>query len=141
MIREMYPSNFAEFYGLLNRLPSSDREELKVSIVRQFTAGRTESLREMFLKEYRDACIALRKLVPPDGREVMQKELRRARSEALHQMQLLGIDTADWSVIDRFCNNPRIAGKPFKELDTDELRKVSIKVRMIRKKKEQELSQ
>jgi hypothetical protein len=39
--------NYAAFYGLLNRLPTSDREELKRSIVLQYTDGRTASLHEM----------------------------------------------------------------------------------------------
>ena len=46
------PENYAVFYSLLNRLPTSDRDALKESIVSQYTDGRTTSLREMTLKEY-----------------------------------------------------------------------------------------
>ena len=46
------PENYSAFYSLLNRLPTSDREALKESIVSQYTDGRTTSLREMTLKEY-----------------------------------------------------------------------------------------
>ena len=46
------PENYAAFYSLLNRLPTSDREALKESIVSQYTDGRTTSLREMTLKEF-----------------------------------------------------------------------------------------
>lgn len=46
------PENYAAFYSLLNRLPTSDRDALKESIVSQYTEGRTTSLRDMTLKEY-----------------------------------------------------------------------------------------
>ena len=39
------PENYAAFYSLLNRLPTSDRDALKESIVSQYTEGRTTSLR------------------------------------------------------------------------------------------------
>lgn len=47
--------------------------------------------------------------------------LRRKRSSVLHRMQLLGIDTADWNRVDSFCQDARIAGKRFCQLDCDEL--------------------
>lgn len=53
------PENYAAFYSLLNRLPTSDREALKESIVSQYTDGRTTSLREMTLKEYSAAVAAM----------------------------------------------------------------------------------
>lgn len=37
--------NYARFYILLNRLPTEDKDELKASLVSQYTGGRTESLR------------------------------------------------------------------------------------------------
>ena len=43
------PENYAAFYSLLNRLPTSDRDALKESIVSQYTEGRTTSLRDMTL--------------------------------------------------------------------------------------------
>ena len=91
------PENYSAFYSLLNRLPTSDREALKESIVSQYTDGRTTSLREMTLKEYSAAVAGMRKLVPLTYREELRKILRQKRSAVLHQMQLLGIDTADWT--------------------------------------------
>ena len=89
------PDNYAAFYGLLNRLPTSDRDALKENIVSQYTGGRTTSLRDMTLKEYSAAVSAMQKLVPPTYQEQLRKILRQKRSAVLHQMQLLGIDTAD----------------------------------------------
>lgn len=62
--------------------------------------------------------------------------LRRKRSSVLHQMQLLGIDTADWHRVDAYCMDKRIAGKRFREIDADGLDALLIKLRAIRRKKE-----
>ncbi len=48
--------NYARFYILLNRLPTEDKDELKASLVNQYTGGRTESLREMTVNEYDAMC-------------------------------------------------------------------------------------
>ena len=122
------PENYAAFYSLLNRLPTSDRDALKESIVSQYTEGRTTSLRDMTLKEYSAAVSAMQKLVPPTYQEQLRKILRQKRSAVLHQMQLLGIDTADW--------DSRIAGKEFRELDCEALDTLQVKLRAIRRKRE-----
>lgn len=59
------PENYAAFYSLLNRLPTSDRDALKESIVSQYTEGRTTSLRDMTLKEYSAAVSAIRSWYRP----------------------------------------------------------------------------
>ena len=80
------PENYSAFYSLLNRLPTSDRDALKESIVSQYTEGRTTSLRDMTLKEYSAAVAAMQKLVPPTYQEQLRKILRQKRSAVLHQM-------------------------------------------------------
>ena len=40
----MKARNYARFYVLLNRLPTADKNELKASLVSQYTCGLTESL-------------------------------------------------------------------------------------------------
>lgn len=62
--------------------------------------------------------------------------IRRKRSEVLHQMQIIGIDTANWVSVDTFCENSRIAGKPFRELSGEELDNVYRRIRAIRNKDE-----
>ena len=126
-------TNFARFYAAFNRLPAKgDREELKRSIVRQYTRDRTDSLRQMGRKEYEECCAALERLSGKNY-DLMRVELRR-RSACLHLMQLLGIDTTDWDRVNEFCRQPRIAGKEFRLLDTEELEPLSIKLRIIRRK-------
>lgn len=49
-------------------------------------------------------------------------------------MQKHGIDTTDWDRVDAYCLNPRIAGKKFIRLTTEELENVAIKLRIIQRK-------
>jgi hypothetical protein len=128
------PENYAAFYGLLNRMCTSDKEALKKNIVSQYTSGRTDSLKEMTMPEYLSALEGMKKLVVPTFQEQMQKVIKSKRSDVLHQMQLYGIDTTDWNRVNAFCRDARIAGKVFKELDGDELDRLLIKLRMILRK-------
>ncbi len=127
MIREV--TSFARFYASFSRLPyDGDREELKKSVVLQYTRNRTDSLREMTKAEYDACCTALEKLSGLD-------ELRRhERSLCLKLMQRLGIDTTDWQRINDFCRHPRIAGKPFARITTEELKRLAVKLRSIERK-------
>lgn len=129
-------TNFARFYASFNKLPyNGDREEFKKSIVKQYTSNRTDSLREMNAKEYGACCRALEKLAGQDEwRQKMRDELRHWRSVCLKLMQKMGIDTTDWARINDFCRNPRIAGKPFARISTEELEALSVKLRSILKK-------
>ena len=61
----------------------------------QFTNGRTDSLCEMSLHEYNEAIRAMEKLTRAEETEAM-RILKSKRSAVLHQMQLSGVDTADW---------------------------------------------
>ena len=130
-------TNFARFYGILKeRFTFASKElgeEFKESLVSQFTNGRTTSLREMSLEEYDEMCDRL------DGptaliRKSIEAEHRRLRSRCLRQMQQLGIDTTDWSRINAFCQDPRICGKPFRQLSQEELEQLSVKLRAISRK-------
>ena len=127
--------NYARFYILLNRMPAPDKEELKASLVSQYTGGRTESTREMTVKEYDAMCDALQQAdAGYRAREIARTELRRKRSAVLHQLQLLGIDTTDWDRVNAYCRHPRIAGKEFRRLTADELDTLNVKLRIIRRK-------
>lgn len=126
---------YARFYVLLNRLPTTDREELKANLVSQYTNGRTDSLKEMTNKEYDAMCDAMQEQDKGyKARKIAREELRRRRSAALHLLQKNGIDTTDWNRINQYCVNPRIAGKPFGKLTIDELDLLCIKLRMIIRK-------
>lgn len=131
----MKAHNYARFYVLLNRLPTTDREELKTSLVSQYTGGRTESLREMTQKEYDALCDAMQEMAGNrKAREIARAELRRMRSAVLHQLQIMGIDTTDWDRVNDYLRNPRVAGKEFRRLTIEELETVNIKLRIIQRK-------
>ena len=112
--------NYAEFYALLNKLPGAV-DGLKEDLVKQFTGGRTSSLREMSEKEYRAMCASMRERSQGMTEGTFTAEIKRRRSAALKRMQRLGIDTTVWANVDNFCLNPRIAGKRFAKLTIDEL--------------------
>lgn len=46
----------------------------------------------------------------------------------------MGIDTSDWARVNDFCRNPRIAGKAFSQISSDELEQLAVKLRSIRRK-------
>lgn len=136
--------NYARFYALLKLLPyDGDREDLKKSLVSQATGGRTESLKETTTSEYSSLCSMMEERVPKAGadalhRLTLRREIRRKRSMALHQMQLWGVDTANWDVVNKFCMDKRIAGKSFRALSGDELDALTLKVRAMIWKREKE---
>lgn len=118
--------NYTRFYALLGRMAfDGDKEELKKSLVRQYTDGRTESLREMSEWEYKVMCDDI------ERRRGWRDEIRRKRSLCLKLMQKLGVDTWDWSRVNLFCQDSRIAGKPFARLSVEELDALSVKLRAI----------
>lgn len=133
---EQQVTNFARFYGILKRVPKmGDDETTKQELVSVGTGGRTDSLKEMTRKEYDDLCDLLEKRFPEERRLYVEKR-RKARCSCLKLMQLIGVDTTNWTDINHFCKSAKIAGKVFAELDIEELRNLSLRLRMILKKKE-----
>lgn len=113
----MARNDYSRFFALLKGRPEADKEQL----VEQFTGGRTTSLRQMSRDEYNRMCDCLQYGTQAE-REAAERRLRSARSSVLLRLGRLGINTIDnWSGIDAFCMNPRIAGKRFAQLTEDEL--------------------
>lgn len=131
-------TNFARFYALFNRITyKGDAEDLKKEMVSRVTLGRTDSLREVTRREYQDLCDGLEKCFPGGdvpGMAAVREELRRQRSICLKLMQKLGIDTTDWTRINAFCQDGRIAGQPFGRLTSEELEVLAKKLRSIERK-------
>ena len=121
-------TNFRRFYALLKRMPGADKQLL----VYQHTHGRTDSLRELTVAEYRALCDDMERATGYDEvRRALRDELKHRRSIVLKLMQQLDIDTTDWERVDAFCLEPRIAGKKFRPLNIDELKKLAVKLRTI----------
>lgn len=128
-------TNFARFYSILKRVPKiGDNEYLKKEKVSVATGGRTESLKEITRKEYDDLCNLLEKRFP-EKRNIYVEQRRKKRSSCLKLLQKIGVDTTNWTAINNYCKSPKIAGKVFADLDIEELQQLSLKLRMILKKK------
>lgn len=129
-------TNFARFYLSFNRLPAAgDREDVKRSLVMQYTNNRTDSLRGMTRGEYNACCAALEQSLQGKAyRQALLEERRYRRSVCLRLMQQLGIDTSSWQRINLFCRDPRIAGKPFSLIDNEELAALAVKLRKIQRR-------
>lgn len=130
-------TNFARFYGILKKRYKFATKELgdsfKEGVVSQFTDGRTTSLRDMTRKEYDMMCDKLEGATAQLLRSA-KDEQRKHRSRCLRLMQQLGIDTTDWTRINAFCQDQRIAGKVFSKLSNEELEQLSVKLRSIQRK-------
>lgn len=122
-------TNFGRFFSAFHKLTiHGEPEEVRKQFVLQYTAGRTDSLKEMTVKEYTALCMAVEKM--NGGRD----ELKARRSIVLKLMQELGVDTTDWAQINDFCRHPRIAGKEFGRLCIEELMELATKLRSIKRK-------
>lgn len=118
--------SYRRFYGALNAIAASgERDEMKKMLVRQYTHGRTDSLREMSDDEYGRCCRALEE----HGRD--GERLRRERSATLKLMQQMGVDTTDWGRVNLLCRHPRIAGRDFYTIDEAGHRELRRKLRAI----------
>lgn len=101
-------TNFRRFYGAIKALDFvTDRDDVKKSLVHQYTNGRTDSLREMTRAEYDRCCEDLERKAGRQG------ELRKERSKTLKLMQQMGVDTTDWRRVNLLCRDTRIIGKDF----------------------------
>lgn len=122
-------TNFGRFFVAFRQLAvHGDPEETRRQLVLQYTGGRTDSLREMTMKEYGELCSGVERM---SGK---REELRARRSAALKLMQELGVDTTDWGRINGFCQQARIAGKPFARLDIEELKELATRLRTMKRK-------
>ena len=129
MVQEV--TNFARFYALLKRMPGA-HDELKDELVKTFTNGRTSSLQGITMREYNAMCNSMQTTIDGESKKSEHiVKLKQARSSVLHQLQLMGIDTTNWSAVDAYCQNSRIAGKVFRQLTLAELEALPTKLRSI----------
>lgn len=112
--------NFGEFYVLLKKLPGAT-DGLKEDLVWQFTGGRTRSLREMTISEYKRMCASMRESDEGLDPDMFRVEIKRRRSAVLKRIQRLGVDTSNWAHVDNFCLSKKIAGKRFAAISINEL--------------------
>lgn len=126
---EQQVTNFGRFYTAVRALePIGDRDEVKKSLVYQYTDGRTDSLREMTRAEYDRCCEDL------ERKSGQKDELRKERSATLKLMQKMGVDTTDWNRVNLLCRDARIIGKDFYYITAEEHRELRRKLHGIERK-------
>lgn len=125
--------NYARFYALLSGMEGAEKE----LIICQYTAGRTDSLKEMTELEYMTMVNDLK------HQSNTNRRLKNKRHEVLDLIQRYGIKTTkdNWDEINRFVSQPRIAGKVFAKLTIPELNALSRKLRSILDKGERKAMQ
>lgn len=130
--------NYSRFYAVC-KAKGVDLELYKEDLISEFTHGRTTSLKEMKESEYEEMCDCLQNdRQQSETSEAYLGRRRKARSAVLNRIQRLGIDTTDFSKVNAFCQDRRIAGKPFGMLSADELDALIPKLEaMLRKPKPQ----
>lgn len=121
-------TNFGKFYALLKQMPGPDMEQVKESLVWQFTGMRTYSLREMKTGEYEEMTRYMQGVIDRKPDEQIVKKLR---SGILHRLQKHGVNTTNWDDVNRFLLNPRIAGKMLFQMDVEEMRELTGKLESI----------
>ena len=127
----------ARFFALIKQLPGTDKEDL----VWQYSHMLTNSLSEFYEKrpeDYHRMISDLQQTVNEMGRAMPQKEdiaeLKYWRSAILHRLQKYGIDTTDWSKVNGFMSQSRIAGKTLGKMTIDEMKTLVPKLESILKK-------
>ncbi len=126
--------NYSRFYALC-KAKGIDLEQYKDDLISQFTRGRTTSLKDMKDSEYDEMCDCIQ-----SGRHQSEScddyvlRRKKMRSAVLKRIQQLGVDTTDFDKVNAFCQNSRIAGKPFGMLTIEELESLIPKLEAILRK-------
>ena len=125
----------AQFYGLLAKMPGADKDDL----VWQYSSMMTTSLNEFLQKKPREYYQMLNDLrnITKDALQLQydeERKIKKLRSGILHRLQKHGIDTTDWSRVNAFMRQPRIAGKTLGEMNEDELKALTKKLMKILEK-------
>lgn len=126
--------NYSRFYALC-KAKGIDLEQYKDDLISQFTRGRTTSLKDMKDSEYDEMCDCIQSdRHQSESRDDYVLRRKKMRSAVLKRIQQLGVDTTDFDKVNAFCQNSRIAGKPFGMLTIEELESLIPKLEAILRK-------
>lgn len=121
-----------KFFSLLSQMPGASKEDM----VWQYSGMLTTSLREFYAKkpeEYK-RMVADLAVKAASKRAGQDQDIKKLRSAILKRLQQHGVDTADWTRVNTFLAQPRIAGKLLFEMDANEMRKLIAKLEQIFRK-------
>ncbi len=117
--------SYDRFFSLLSMMPVGDKEELKEQLVWQYSNMLTTSLKEFAQSkpdDYKRMLADMQSEVDKcHPKQFKQMEVKRLRSAILHRLQKYGVDTTNWAAVNRFLEQPRIAGKRLYNLTIDEM--------------------
>lgn len=124
-----------KFFALLSGMPGADKEQL----VWQYSSMLTTSLREFYSinpEGYKRMIADLQVKAQGTGHRAQgsDPETKRLRSAILKRLQKHGVDTTDWTRVNTFLVQPRIAGKLLFEMNADEMRRLVAKLEQILRK-------
>ena len=126
-------SPHAKFFKLLQQIPNADKE----SLVWIYSNEKTISLSELFQKNrnaYNEMLGAMEKTVNSMYNAEDKARLKKLRSGILFRLQKHGVDTTDWSKVNAFMKQSRIAGKTLGEMSIAEMQDFIKKIESILKK-------
>lgn len=126
----------ARFFALLKQIPQISKEEL----VWEHSGMRTNSLSnfgqidpEGYLKMISYMQQLVDSMTNTDAKKLKER-IKYLRSAILHRLQKHGVDTTNWSNVNNFMKQPRIAGKELYKMSIDEMQELIPKLESILKK-------
>lgn len=111
--------NYARFYALLKQMPGKVEKE---DLIWQFTGMRSISLKDMTGAEYDRMIEYMDGIV--DQNQPDEKKIKKLRSGILNRLQRHGVNTANWTDVNSFMLDPRIAGKALYQMSIDEMQRL-----------------
>ncbi len=115
------------FYGLLR---AAGLDHQKENMLAGYDA---QSVKDLTLAQLLELCEALAKEADKKKEAKASPEVRRWRSVCLDLLTTMGIyrDKTSWPDVNKYLQQPRIAGKAMYDMDVDELKALSRKLRLI----------
>jgi hypothetical protein len=131
----------ARFFALLKRLPFFTKGEL----VWKYSHMLTDSLSQFYeadRQSYYTMISDMQQMVDEMDNN-NDRTIKKLRSAILHRLQKHGVDTTNWSRVNQFLEQPRIAGKRLYDITEEEMRTLIKKLERILEKdaaQEQEIT-
>lgn len=125
--------NHSQFWTLFAQMPGADKEQLIWEASNMFTTSLTDFW-ENRPSDYKCMISKMKNAVSTAKKP--NENIKLYRSGVLTRLQKYGVDTTNWTKVNAFLKQPKIAGKVIYELSIDELKLLIPKLEsMITKKK------
>lgn len=124
---------------VLYRKYGLEREDWQ-NLIAELTDGRTRSTRELTFAEAHHLAGYIggaNARLRTTAEQMAAQAIKKQRSAVLKRLQQIGVDTTRWDTVNAFLRNPRIAGKPLYELDSEELAALIPKLESIKQKQKE----